>query len=87
MKDLSCQLDIPWIIKSSGFNVPDMKLSSEIEKQGRPVAKSAEPIPKLFLAFSGQIAPHVMLYLLKQGMWNVLQLQHHEQIVYNESPL
>jgi len=53
-----------------------MKLSSEIEKQGRPVAKSAELIPKLFLAFSGQIAPHVMSYLSKQGTWkwNVLQL-------------
>jgi hypothetical protein len=86
MKDLSCQLDIPWIIKSSGFNVPDMKLNSEIEKQGRPVAKSAELIPKLFSAFSGQIVPHVMLYLLKQGMWNMLQLQLQEQIVYNESP-
>uniref|UniRef100_A0A0A9I6F7 Uncharacterized protein n=1 Tax=Arundo donax TaxID=35708 RepID=A0A0A9I6F7_ARUDO len=63
MKDLSCQFDIPWIRKPSGFNDPDMRLSLEIEKQEKPVSKSAEGILKLYLAFSGQIAPHVMSYL------------------------
>lgn len=63
MKDLFCQFDIRWIIKPLGFNDPDMKLSLEIGKQGRLVAKSAELIQKLYFAFSGQIAQRVMLYL------------------------
>ena len=92
MKDLSCQLDIPWITKSLGFNVLDMKLSSEIEKQGRPVAKSAEPIPKLFLAFFWTDCPTCDVILVKTRYMEVervtaSQLQLQEHIFCNVSPL